>query len=92
MTRFFALILLLSSTSILATDSTKVSNVKCKGGWITTGNSKLEVISYCGQPTFSDVTSGANDVKSEDLLYTIKRKDYIISLRAGKVVYIGMLK
>ena len=80
------------SISSFANNSTRVSNVKCEGGWITTETSKIEVVSYCGQPKFTEITSGANEVKSEDLLYTIKRKDYIISLKGGKVVFIGMIK
>ena len=90
--RLFVLIFALFSTSVLSNEPTRVSNIKCKGGWVSSGTSKLEVLSYCGQPKFTDVVSGANDAKSEELLYTIKRKDYIISLRAGKVVRIGMVK
>lgn len=90
--KFIAVFLVFVSMTSFAIDATKVSNVKCKGGWISFDTSKLEVISYCGQPTFTDVTSGDNTVKSEDLLYSIKGKDYIISLRNGKVIYIGMVK
>ncbi|MBT1451921.1 DUF2845 domain-containing protein [Glaciecola sp. XM2] len=90
--RFFGFLLFFISISALATDTTRVRNVKCKGGWVTEGTSKLEVISYCGQPKFSDITSGANMVKNEDLLFVIKRKDYIISFSGGKVTHIGMIK
>jgi hypothetical protein len=78
--------------SALAINATRISNIKCDGGWISSGTSKLEVISYCGSPKYTDVTSGDNVVKREDLLYTIKRKDYIISIRDGKVTEIGMIK
>jgi len=90
--RIIVVLMVLVSSFTFANDTTRVSNVKCEGGWVTTDSSKLEVISYCGQPNYVDVTSGANMVKSEDLLYTIKRKDYIISFRNGKVVNIGMVK
>jgi hypothetical protein len=90
--RILGIFLAFISLSVFATDTTKVSNLKCKGGWISSGTSKLEVISYCGEPKYSDVTSGANMIKNEDLLYTVKRKDYVISFRNGKVVYIGMVK
>ncbi|MCF2948555.1 DUF2845 domain-containing protein [Paraglaciecola aquimarina] len=90
--QFFAIFLLFISMSAIAQDTSRVSNIKCKGGWISTGTSKLEVISYCGQPKYTDVTSGANTVKTEDLLYTIKHKDYIISFRNGKVVRLGAVK
>ena len=87
-----ALVLLLFSSINLATESTKVSNLKCKGGWVRAGNSKLEVISYCGEPKYSDVVTGANSFKQENLLYTVKGKDYILSFKAGTLVYLGMIK
>jgi hypothetical protein len=90
--RIIGLFLVVISISVLANETTEVSNVKCKGGWITSGTSKLEVVSYCGEPRYQDITSGENMVKSEDLLYTINRKEYIISFRNGKVVNIGWVK
>lgn len=90
--RSFGVLLVLFSLTAFAQDTNRVSNIKCKGGWVTSGTSKLEVISYCGQPKYTDVTSGDNMVKSEDLLYTIKRKDYIISFSNGKVVHMGTIK
>lgn len=79
--------LLFASFSI-AGGANQVSNVKCKGGWISKGTGKLEVIAACGDPKYSEVISGANQVKEEKLLYKIKRKNYIFWLYAGKVTRI----
>jgi len=92
MTRLITLLLLPASVLTLAAETIKISNIKCEGGWITSGTSKLEVISYCGKAKYEEVTSGANMVKTEDVFYTIKRKDYIISFRAGKIVRMGIIK
>ena len=89
---FLGFAISLLSNIVLANDTMRISNVKCEDGWVSLGKSKLEVISYCGQPKYIDIISGANDIKNEDLLYTIKRKDYIVSIRAGKVARIGMVK
>ncbi len=86
------LVLLLVSSVSAATDSLRISRIKCEGGWIGAGNSKLEVVSYCGAPSYSDVVSGANQEKQENLLYTIKGKDYILSFKGGKLVYLGKIK
>jgi hypothetical protein len=85
------LLFILLTTPSHASSGTKISNIKCKGGWIRAGTSKLEVISYCGQPKYEDVISGADMIKSEKLLYTIKRKDYIIWLHAGEIKEMEML-
>lgn len=92
MTRLITLLLLPVSVLAFAEESIKISNIKCDGGWITSGTSKLEVIAYCGKPKYEEVTSGANEVKTEDVFYTVKRKDYIISFRGGKIVRMGIIK
>jgi len=90
--RLIFIILFIFSASAFAGDGTRVSNVKCKGGWVKAGMSKLEVISACGQPIANEVTSGGLQVKSENLLFKIKRKDYIFYFYGGKLQRMEMPK
>jgi hypothetical protein len=75
-----------------ASDTLRQSNLKCEGGWVTVGTSKLTVVSYCGQPKATDRTSGDSERKREDLLFTIENKDYVVSIVDGKVIRIGSVK
>ncbi len=87
-----ALVLILLTGNAFAGKGTEVSNINCHGTWIRSETDKLELLSACGKPTFSEVVSGENHSKLEGLLYQLNGNKYVIYLNRGKVVKIEWLR
>lgn len=64
--------------------------IRCKGGLVTTGDSKYELMRKCGKPAFSEVTSGANNTKTEAYYFNQGKGRFprIIGVRGSRVVTI----
>ena len=87
-----SIILMLFTASAWSGKGTEVSNINCGGTWIRSETDKLELLSACGKPTFSEVVSGDNHIKLEGLLYQLNDNKYVIYLNRGKVVKIEWLR
>ena len=73
-----------------------VRTVRCKHDFARLGDSKFAVKDACGQPADSDIISGRDDVKVEQLYYRIQdgadKPRYVMTFVAGRLQRIERLR
>lgn len=89
----YTLLFLLTLTSTLAhsVDRERFS-IRCNGGFVKKEMNKYKVIDLCGSPLESEVISGNNKVKVENLIYKFKKSKsaplIIFTFQSGKLITI----
>jgi len=89
----YTLLFLLTLTPILAHSFDRdLFAMRCKGGFVKKEMNEYKVIDLCGSPIENEIISGANEVKSENLIYKfIKSKSaplIIFTFREGILIKI----
>lgn len=68
------------------------STIRCNGGFVKKAMSKYKVIDLCGKPLDSEVISGQDEVKIENIIYKFKQSStaplIIFTFRAGILIKI----
>ncbi|WP_077339104.1 DUF2845 domain-containing protein [Pseudocolwellia agarivorans] len=86
-------LLMLTSISTLADSfNRELFSIRCKGGFVKKEMNKYKVINLCGSPLESEVISGGNEVKSENLIYKFKKSNsaplIIFTFKSGVLIKI----
>jgi hypothetical protein len=64
--------------------------LRCRGGIIAPGDSKVKVIAKCGKPFFADIISGADQAKVEQWYFKLGTGRFIrvLTFKRGQLISI----
>jgi len=90
--KYLLLFLLTLTSALVHSFERELFAIRCDGGFVKKEMSKYKVINLCGSPLDSEIISGKNEVKSENLVYKFKKSKsaplIIFTFRAGILIKI----